>query len=332
MVLAAVAVGQVVASPTHAHLHRHRDVHAKKDVENWAALDWDNMGINWSSAYEAGQAAKTSTAASATETPAVSPIIALEAKVTPSSSAAVKPAATSAAASSSSSSDDVSDSVASLFKGLVGLSNELTAFGEAAFGTGELVDAVGNIGSPQGSNIIKVDSTSGYDFTNTFINTSKKSMTVVIWNKAYSEAEGGNVEEAKPNLGSCLAPKTPALSFALAPNDQQIVAIMNGTLLGWAEAVDNTIFSGAFATSWGEGKFTDRGSGYDLSAIVNPSGNNYNMAISSKEVECISDPTQNYWIAKDGDSNNPVPVGGSDGSCYVPGTTAHLTTKMGGTM
>jgi len=330
MVLAAVAVGQVVASPTHAHLHRHRDVHAKKDVENWAALDWDNMGINWSSAYEAGQAAKTSTAASAAETPAVSPIIALEAKVTPSSSAAAKPAATSAAATSSSSSSG-SDIIASLFDGLEGLANSFTSFGEELVGSGSEILAIGNIGSPQGSNMIKVDSTSGYDYTNTFINTSKQSMTIVIWNKAYSS--DGTIKNADSNLGSCLAPKTPTLTFALAPGDQQIVAFMDKTLIGWAQATSKTIVSGAFATSWGEAKFNAaEGCGYDLSAIVNPGGNNYNMAISSEEVECISDPTQNYWMAKDGNLEDPIPIGSSDGSCYVPGGKAHLTTKMGGTM
>jgi hypothetical protein len=175
------------------------------------------------------------------------------------------------------------------------------------------------------------DSVGSNDFTITFINTSPEAMTVAVWNKAFSR--DGNVANAEANLGSCLAPITPILSIALAPKEQQVVAFQDGTLMGWSQAVDKTIFSGAFATTWGEGKFTTaEGSGYDVSAIVNPEGNNYNMAISSAQSDCISDPTQNYWMAKDGNPETPVPVGNSDGSCYVPGNQAHLTVKMGGVM
>jgi hypothetical protein len=220
---------------------------------------------------------------------------------------------------------DIGNDVASLFNGLVGLANDLTSFGTPTSGSGSEVGAIGNIGSPQGSNMIKVASTDSYDFTNTFINTSPKALTVVIWNKAF---DGSNGVEA--NLGSAVAPKTPALTFALAPGASQIVAFQDNTQIGWAEATDALAASGAFATTWGEANFVSTGSGYDMSAIMNPNGNTYDMAISSKEASCTSDPTQNYWYAVNNNAEDPQPVGNSDGSCYVMGSSAHLTTKMGG--
>ncbi|PSS08762.1 hypothetical protein M430DRAFT_189030 [Amorphotheca resinae ATCC 22711] len=231
MIMAALGVGEVVAGPLHAHLHRR--AHDKRDV-NWDALNWDDMGINWSSAYEAGQHTST------------------------------------------------------------------------------------------------VPSAAGYQFTNEFINTSPQPMTVVIWNKAYSQS--GNVDDADPNLGSCIAPETPTLTFALAPGESQVVAFMDETLIGWAQATSAKTASGAFDTTWGEASFRSTGSGYDMSAIMNSAGNNYDMAISSSETPCISDPTQNYWFAANNNPEDPQPVGSSDGSCYVPGSSATLVTKMGGVM
>jgi hypothetical protein len=278
------------------------------------------MGINWSSAWADGQK-KTATTPPAAP-PTVAPIVAAEAKPT-ASSAPKSSAAPSAAKAPSSSSGG-----ASLWKGIKGLANEITSFGTATSGGGAVVDAIGNIGGPQGSNMMLVDAVGSNAFTITFINTSPSSMTVAVWNKAFSR--DGTVANAEANLGSCVAPVTPILSIALASQGQQVVAFQDGTLLGWSEAVDQTIVSGAFATTWGEGKLTSGGSGYDVSAIVNPGGNNYDMAISSKESPCVSDQTQNYWEAANGNPDTPVAIGTSDGSCYIPGSVAHLTVKMGG--
>jgi hypothetical protein len=142
-----------------------------------------------------------------------------------------------------------------------------------------------------------------------------------VWNKAWN---------GDPNLGACVAPVTPVLTFALAVGQSQTVAFQDGSLVGWAVATSKVTMAGQFDATWGEGKFTSTGSGYDMSAIVNSAGNNYDMAISAAETTCISDPTQNYWMAKDGNPEDPIPIGNSDGSCYVPGSTATLTTKLGG--
>lgn len=220
----------------------------------------------------------------------------------------------------------VESGVAKLFQGLKGLSNDRTEFGGQTQGSGYDIGKSGNIGSPQGSNIIKVDSRNGWEYTNDFINTSGEDMTIVVWNKAFDQGNG-----IEANLGSAIAPKSPILTFALAPGEHQIVAFQEDTQIGWAQATTKKKASGAFDTAWGEANFHNGGSGYDLSAIMNSAGNTYDMAISSTQTPCISDMTQNYWYAFNNDENDPRPVGTSDGSCYIPpGNGATLTTKMGG--
>jgi hypothetical protein len=278
------------------------------------------MGINWSAAWAAGQSTSTPTPTpTPTHTPTPSPEVHAQIVSTP---AAAAPATSSAANLVSA----VEQGVASLFGGLVGLANDLVAFGESTATAGSGVGSVGNIGSPQCSNMIKVNSVGSNAFTNNFINTSPEAMTVVLWNKGF---DGPNGVEA--NLGSAVAPETPCLTFALNPGQNQIVAFQADTSYGWAQATSAKTPSGAFATSWGEGTVGNGGSGYDLSTILNPNGNNYIMSITAAEVSCTSDNSQNYWIAVDNNPNNPQPVGTSDGSCYVPGNSATLTTKMGGT-
>jgi len=333
IVVAALSIGQTMAGPTHAHLHKHRDAHVKKDAQpvDWADLDWNNMGIDWTSAWKAGQ--HTSTVAPvAVPTTTASPVVAVAAAET-SYAPAVSSSASSASASASASSgsgvfSEISSTVKTLFSSIEGLSNDLTSFGTATASSGSVIGKIGNIGSPQGSNIIKVASAEGYDFTNTFINTSGEPMTIVVWNKAASQ-NGGAVEA---NLGSCIALTSPALSFTLAAGSQQVVAFQADTQAGWAQATSDVAASGAPAITWGEVNYATTGSGFDVSAIMNVHGNTYNMAITAAEGSCVSDMTQNMWIAKDGNSEDPVPVGSSDGSCYLPGSTATLTTKMGGTV
>lgn len=306
MILAAMSIGEAVAGPTHAHLHR--KVHEKKDVE-WSNLDWDAMGINWSSAYEAGKTSKTAAAApvattSAQKAPAPATVTPAPAKTTASSSVA----------------DDVKSVVNELFDGVIGVSNSRTTFGQSTASSGQAGDFyTGNTGSPYGSNIIKVDSTSGYDFTAKFINTQSSSITVNCWNKVGSDGQ--------PLSGSALAPKDTSLTFSLGPGASQIVAFQDNSQVGCAQACSSIAESGAFATSWFEGNLASGGSGYDLSAIMNAGGNNYDMSITSVEApDCTSDMTQNYWLTA------TEPIGNSDGSCYIAQSTATLTVKMGGTV
>jgi hypothetical protein len=281
---------------------------------NWSDLPWNDMGIDWAAAYAAGQ--HTSTVAPVpTTTAAPAPVV-------PTTTAAA-PVATTAASSVVS---DVENSVATLFDGLVGLANDFVAFGEATLSSGTDVGKIGNIGSPQGSNCIKVSSTAGYQYTNNFINTSGAPLTLVLWNKAYSPS--GSASDAQANMGAFVATKTPTLTFALAPGASQLVAFQDDTQVGWAVATSATTSAGAIDNSWGEGNFGSDGCGFDVSAIVNTAGNNYDMTISAAEVSEIScaNPPTNMWMTAS------EPIGDSNGSVFIPASfgTCTLTTKLNG--
>jgi len=279
------------------------------DVD-WSGLDWDNMGIDWASAYAAGQHTSTSATPVATPLPDVTPAAAAGAAA-PATTHTKAPAAAAGA---------VFSELGSLFEGVVGVANGRTSFGEATAASGvEGDNYFGNVGKPYGSNVMLVDSPSGYPFTNTFSNPQSKSITVNLWQKVGPDG--------RPLSGSALAPSKTTLTFVLAPGEAKTVAFQANTQVAWAEACSEKIASGAFATSWGELNVKPSGSGYDLSAIVNPGGNNYNMAISSVESTCISDTTQNYWTAVGG---VPTPIGTSDGSCFIAQSTATVHTVMGG--
>jgi len=312
--MVAAFIGDAVAGPVHALMHRH--THQKKDVD-YASLDWSNMGVDWTSAWEAGQHSKT-------VAPVAAPTPAPVKPVAPPAPTYAAPAPAAPKAPSSSPADSVSDNsivddVKQLWKGLIGASNSRKTFGAVVPPSGSLGDHYrGNYGAPYGSNIIKVSSTSGHDFTNTFINTGSEIMTINIWNKI-----GSDLQDLS---GSALAPHDTALTFVLRPGKSQIVAIGENSQIGWAQACGEVGPSGAFQTAWGEANFVPSGSGYDVSFIQNGGKNNYDMSISSQEVPCKSSMTENYWLT------DTQPIGESDGSCYVPMSTMHLTTKMGGSV
>ncbi|EHK96943.1 hypothetical protein GLAREA_07781 [Glarea lozoyensis ATCC 20868] len=304
--VAALSLSEVMAGPTHLHLHQR--AHQKKDVD-YSTIDYSKLDVDWDAAYAAGQASKASAAVAAT--PAASPAGAVfAAKVGTKVSSAVA-AATSAVKSSGSSSG--------LLGGVVGCSNDRTSFGglsTKAYAVGD--HAINNVGIPYGANIIKVDSIEGYDFTNTFVNTQQVPITVNVWNKVG--------EDGQDLSGSTDAPKKTTLTFVLAPGASQIIAVQENSNIGFAQATTKLrADSGGFDTSFGEITFLAKGSGYNLSAIPNTAGNTYNMSISSVEApQCTSDMNNNFWLTA------TQPIGTSDGSCYIAQSTAHLTTTMGG--
>lgn len=270
------------------------------------------MDVDWEAAYAAGKASKTAVAAT----------VATPATVAGGAFAQVGSKVGSVVAAATSAVGTVlkgSGSSSGLLNGIIGCSNDRTSFGglsTKAYAVGD--HAINNVGTPYGSNIIKVDTTTGYDFTNTFVNTQSVPITVNVWNKVGSDGQDLS--------GSTDAPKSTTLTFVLAAGASQTIAVQENSNIGWAEATTKLrTDSGGFDTSFGEATFLAKGSGYNLSAIPNTSGNNYDMAISSVEApQCTSDMTQNYWLTA------TQPIGTSDGSCYVAQSTAHLTTKMGG--
>lgn len=312
IVLAAMTIGEAVAGPAHAHAHLHRKVHEKKDVD-WSTLDWADMDINWAAAYSSGMAEKAGATATA------APVATTAASVVATDAAVAAPATTSDSSLVGDVTTAVGSGVEELFAGLVGVSNLRNSFGSPSASSGTAGDSyVGNYGEPYGANIIKVDSTSGYDFTATFVNTQSSTITVNCWNKVGSDLQ--------PLSGSALAPKDTTLTFALPAGESQVVAFQENSQVGCAQACSDIAASGAYATTWMEANFLSTGSGMDVSAIMNAGGNNYNMSITSKENDCQSTMTENMWLTA------TDPVGGSDGSCYIPGSTAALTVTMGGTV
>lgn len=310
MILAAMTVGEAVAGPTHAHKHRH--LHKKDYDVDWSTLNWEAMGIDWSSAWAAGQHTSTTAAAPVVPTTtSADPVVAPAATTTtaPTPSATVASAAADAVGA-------VFNEVESLFDGLVGISNSLKAFGGSTTPSGVAGDNyIGNIGSPYGANIL-LDPPADTPFTNTFHNPQSKSITVNVWQKVGPDL--------RPLSGSALAPTWTTLTFVLAPGGARTVGFLDNTQVAWAESCSGTTAAGAFATAWGELNVDSGGSGYDVSAINDPGV--YNMVITSAESSCTSSPVQglNYW------KTATEPVGGSDGSCYIATGTATLTTIMGG--
>jgi len=315
LIVAALTIGEAMAGPTHAHLHQR--AHQKKGID-YSTIDFSKLDVDWEAAYAAGQASKAGAApVAATDAPAPTPaagaLFAEKAGSKVASKVSSIVAEVTAAASSG--------SLTGLLNGIVGCSNTRKAFGglsTKAYAVGD--HAVNNVGTPYGSNIIMVDSTDKYDFTNTFVNTQKVPITVNVWNKVG--------EDGQDLSGSTDAPKKTTLTFVLAPGATQVIAVQENSNIGWAEATTKLrTDSGSFDTSFGEATYLAKGSGYNLSAIPNTAGNKYDMAISSVEApHCTSDMTQNYWLTP------TEPIGTSDGSCFVAQSTAHLTTKMGGSV
>jgi hypothetical protein len=305
----AAVIGNAVAGPTHMHIHER--AHAKKDVQA-RSIDWNNIGVDWVSAWSVGQAQKTASVAAAAAPVATTTQAAAPVATTTKAAAAV---ATSAAVFV----EEAVSSVANIVLPVIGVSNNLKSFGAASAASGALGDSyIANVGTVYGSNIIKVSSATGYDFTLNFVNSQKVPIVVNVWNKVGPDHQ--------PQSGPMLAPKSTTLTFAIAAGGSQMIAVQENSSIGWAQTTTKITSYGAYDSSWGEATLKASGSGYDLSAIPNTAGNKYNMSISSTETTCISDPTQNYWLT------DTQPIGTSDGSCFIAQSTAHIKVVMGGNM
>jgi len=295
---------------------------ATEDAEFWSTV------INWNTVNYGGS--KTSAPSSATSSAAASPIIAAEKVATTSSkpasatSSAASAAKSSAAPASPSSASN--NAAGSLLNGIVGVANSLTSFGAATQDKGQCpgIQCINNVGNPYGSNIIKVSSTSGQAYTNTFVNTQKEGITVNIWNKAGADGQA--------NSGQSTAPKSTTLTFVLGPGASQVVAFMENTSGGFAQATTDVATDGWFDTTWGEWTYLNGGSAYDVSAIQNSKGNNYNMTMTSSEAACTSDMTKNMWLTPTNAIGPDGKAVQNGGDCVALGSSLHITTTLGGTV
>ncbi|CAG8953072.1 hypothetical protein HYFRA_00003267 [Hymenoscyphus fraxineus] len=342
--VAAMSASDAMAGPAHAHLHQR--IHQKRNVDwknvDYSKIDFSKLDVDWVKAYAKGLGEKGSTISAAdlgTSLLASKPKLSASPSPSPSPTKDSekgdddkddkedkddkddkedkddkKPAKPTATPKPSSGDDDVGE----LLGGVVGVSNDRKKFGGKSTQVYALGDfAENNVGSPYGSNVMKVDKIGDYPFTITFTNPQKKAITINLWNK-----KGPDMATLS---GSTAAPKDTTLTFVLKPGSEQVVAVDENSNIAWAEATTKLRKdSGQFDTSFGEVTFLAKGSGYNLSAIPNTAGNKYDMSISSKEVKCVSDMTQNYWLTP------TQPIGTSDGSCYIPDATATLRVVMAG--
>ncbi|KAJ5500174.1 hypothetical protein N7453_009225 [Penicillium expansum] len=124
-------------------------------------------------------------------------------------------------------------------------------------------DYVGNVGSPWGSNIIRVeeDVASEYKHVIRFENDNSKAWTVVMWN-----SYGPYWRSERPNA---------ALTFTVEPGHSIFVAIDDDSQGGWGAAQGEglaTNFVGEYASTWGEFDMSntqnDGFSGWDVSCII----------------------------------------------------------------
>lgn len=127
-------------------------------------------------------------------------------------------------------------------------------------------DYIGNVGSPWGSNIIRVEEAAASEYKHVirFENDNSKAWTVVMWN-SYGPSGG---------LNGFWSPNQ-ALSFTVEPGHSTFVSIDDDSQGGWGASEGEglpTNFVGEYASTWGEFDMSnsqnDGFSGWDVSCII----------------------------------------------------------------
>ncbi|KAJ5406584.1 hypothetical protein N7465_007868 [Penicillium sp. CMV-2018d] len=251
-------VEPVVAAPAQVADVEKRDDKVSAVIDG-KLVSWIN---NWFGGSDSSSSvAESSAAPTSTPTPTVEATTSAEAI----SSVSATPVPSSSASSSSSSSSGSSNWANYPSDGKY----TTTGFGSstASKRVGALDwDYIGNVGSPWGSNIIRVeeDAASGYKHVIRFENDNSKAWTVVMWN-SYGPSGG---------LNGFWAPNK-ALSFTVEPGHSIFVAIDDDSQGGWGAAEGEglpTNFVGEYASTWGEFDMSnsqnDGFSGWDVSCII----------------------------------------------------------------
>ncbi|KAG0159054.1 hypothetical protein PDIDSM_6574 [Penicillium digitatum] len=127
-------------------------------------------------------------------------------------------------------------------------------------------DYIGNVGSPWGSNIIRIEegTASQYKHVIRFENDNSKAWTVVMWN-SYGPSGG---------LNGFWSPNQ-ALKFTVEPGNSIFVAIDDDSQGGWGAAEGENLptnYVGQYASTWGEFDMSNSQnngfSGWDVSCII----------------------------------------------------------------
>ncbi|KAJ5694451.1 hypothetical protein N7455_002634 [Penicillium solitum] len=280
LLMTALTAGSAVAR-LHGHDRRHahpRDIKVvepavtapaqvadveKRGEEVSAVIDgklvsWIN---NWFGGDSSSEVAESTAAATSTATPTAEATTSVEAI----SSVSATPVASSTSTASSSSSSGSSNWASYPSNGEYSTTGFGSSTASKRVGTLDW-DYIGNVGSPWGSNMIRVeeDAASEYKHVIRFENDNSKAWTVVMWN-SYGPTGG---------LNGFWSPNK-ALSFTVEPGHSIFVAIDDDSQGGWGAAEGEglpTNFVGEYASTWGEFDMSnsqnDGFSGWDVSCII----------------------------------------------------------------
>lgn len=259
--LAALSSSAIARSDGHAHHH----IHHARDLSTVTLTTQRTVTVCPcdSSTISTASIVPTTTSTSVSE---YTPTSTLEYTSTPEPTTVVTPTTSTSSVPSTSSSGAGSDWSSVPSDGVFstsGFGDITTPYNLTA---GNVINYVGNIGSPYGSNIQEVSASeaSSYKYVVQFKGSNTVDWIVKIWNKIGSDAK----VDGFFNGHACH-------SFTLAPGETRYWAFNTNTQGGWAAAEGSDLPTnsqdGAYAATWGEIDFGNEDnsgwSGYDVSAI-----------------------------------------------------------------
>ncbi|KAJ5130370.1 uncharacterized protein N7515_006409 [Penicillium bovifimosum] len=280
LLMTALTAGSAVAR---LHGHERRHTHAQRDlvdldIEPNVAVagqvdDVEKRGeqvfatidgklVSWINNWFGEQTSTSEAAAEPTAAPATTTTAAAATTTAPSATEAVSSVSPTPVSSGSSGSSNWADfpSDGKFSRDGFGASTSSKRVGSLDW------DYIGNVGSPWGSNMIRVeeDTASQYKHVLRFENDNDKAWTVVMWN-SYGPSGG---------LNGFWSPNK-ALSFTVEPGHSTYVAIDDNSQGGWGAAEGEglpTNYVGEYASTWGEFDMSNEQnggfSGWDVSCII----------------------------------------------------------------
>ncbi|RDW78925.1 putative allergen Asp F4-like [Aspergillus mulundensis] len=295
LILTALAAGLASARAHGLHGHGHKDVHRhqKKDsgVNTKTVVQWDVVTVYTTVTLDAAATAtiadvdvsaetsiSTSTSSASTsdsdalvegtvavsigDSPVDSASVTTTTTISTTTTATITTSTTASSTSTSTSSSDWSSTPSSGTFSTTGFGTRTNSSSSSG------ITYTGNVGSPWGSNIIEVSSSSAssykyvLQFTLPANTSSSSSWFISFWNKI------------GPDGGMDGWYGHSALNFTLAPGETRYVAIDENSQGGWGAAAGDSLPTdsyGGYACTWGEFDFGDEDndgwSGWDVSAI-----------------------------------------------------------------
>ncbi|KAJ6044197.1 hypothetical protein N7499_006701 [Penicillium canescens] len=233
----------------------------KRDVGSEVFATIDGQLVSWINEWSGAQSSESSAEATTTPASIASPTSEAIVEATSEAASTVSPTPVASSSASSGSSNWASyPSNGEYSRSGFGSSTSSKRVGSLDW------DYIGNVGSPWGSNMIRVeeDVASQYKHVIRFENDNSKAWTVVMWN-SYGPSGG---------LNGFWSPNS-ALGFTVEPGHSIFVAIDDDSQGGWGASEGEglpTNFVGQYASTWGEFDMSnsqnDGYSGWDVSCII----------------------------------------------------------------